>query len=353
MDSRPPRRGRFVVAFWLLFGAISGLQIQLSMLAHHHSWVLVLGYQVLVWAVWIACSHVIAALVRRVPLVPPRPLPILLHLGVALAFATLHAMFWVGVELWLRPYDFMNPVAFLPRFEEIAFVQVPLELVLYALVALAWNADALAARDRERERQAAQLEKSLAEARLHALELQLQPHFLFNTLNGIASLIRAGQQAQAIEMMGGLSDLLRYSLEHAGGTRVTLEAEAGMARRYLDIQRLRFADRLTTELDVAPEARRAQVPVLLLQPLAENAIQHGIAASSASGRVSIHARREGDELRIEVRNTGRLGVARREGVGLSTTISRLAQMYGERARFELLEEPGGVIARVAIPWSVA
>src|SRR5258705_588256 len=110
------------------------------------------------------------------------------------------------------------------------------------------------ARERERERRAAQLETSLAEARLHALSLQIQPHFLFNTLNGIASLVRAGQNAQAIGMIGGLSDLLRYALDRAAGARVALAEERAMLERYLQIQRLRLPDRLALEVQISPQA---------------------------------------------------------------------------------------------------
>ena len=360
MDSRSPdprsRAGAlrlFTVVFWILFGAISGLQIQVSMLSHHHSWALVLGYQVLVWAVWIPCSFAIFALVHRWPVFPVRPPAIAAHLLVSSAFAVAHVAFWVGVELWFRPYDFMNPVAFLPRFSDMMLVQGPLEVVLYALVALAYHAIMVTAREREREQQAAKLEQSLAEARLQAVRLQIQPHFLFNTLNAIGSLIRGGQDAEAIAMLGGLSDLLRYSLDHAGGARVPLETEAAMVERYLGIQRTRFADRLAVEIDVAPDTRRAEVPVLLLQPLVENAVQHGIATSNNGGRVTLRARRYGGILQLELFNTGRLVAGKREGIGLSTTVSRLAQMYGERSHFELREEEGGVMARVAIPWSVA
>jgi two-component system, LytTR family, sensor kinase len=323
------------------------------MLAHHHSWPLLVGYQVLVWSVWIPYSFLIGALVHRVPLAPPRLGPIVLHLGVSLALAGLHTAIWVGVELWLKPYDFMNPTAFVRRYRSVTFVQAPLEVLLYGLVALADQVGKSAARERERERRAAQLETSLAEARLHALKLQIQPHFLFNTLNGISSLVRGGQTAEAIGMIGGLSDLLRYSLEQGGGSRVTLEEEATMVGRYFDIQRLRFADRLEAELEIPTEALSAEVPVLLLQPLAENAIRHGIARSHAKGRVIVRARRLGDELIIEVFSTGRLDPGRSQGIGLSTTVSRLSQMYGDRARFELVEEDGGVRAQVTIPWSTA
>jgi len=353
MTPRIPRLPLLTVAFWCLFGAISGLQIQISMLAHHHSWPLLVGYQVLVWSVWIAYSLAIAALVKRVPLVPPRVWAVAFHLAVALAFAALHAAIWVGVELWLKPYDFMNPTSFGRRFPWVALCQAPAEVVLYGLVALADHVVRSVARERERERRAAQLETSLAEARLHAVELQVRPHFLFNTLNGISSLIRGGRTVEAIEMIGGLSDLLRYSLDRRGGARVALVEEVKIVERYLDIQRLRFVDRLEVGLEIPKETLSAQVPVLLLQPLAENAIQHGVARSQAKGRVTVRARRHGDDLLIEVFNTGRLDPGRSQGIGLSTTRSRLAQMYPDRAGFDLVEEGGGVVARVRIPWSTA
>jgi hypothetical protein len=352
MMSRTGQLRLLTALFWILFGAISGLQIQISMLAHHHSWPLLIGYQILVWSIWIAYSFAIGALVRRVPLVPTRPGPVTLHLAVALAFAMLHTTLWVGVEMWLKPYDFMNPTAFGHRFKWVTLCQVPLELLLYGLVALAYHVGDAAERERERQRRAAQLETSLAEARLHALRLQIQPHFLFNTLNGISSLVRGGQNAEAIGMIGGLSDLLRYSLDRVGGASVSLEEEATMLERYLEIQRLRFADRLTVEIDIPRDTLRAEVPVLLLQPLAENAIRHGVALSDAPGRIAVRARHDGDALRIEVFNTGRLDPAARDGIGLSTTTSRLSQTFGDRACFELTEEAGGVIARVTLPWSV-
>ena len=353
MLSRTTRIGLSVAGFWALFGAISGLQIQISMLAHHHSWLALIGYQTLVWSVWTGYTAAIIGLLRGIPLRPASPVRVALHCIVALAFATLHTALWVGAELWLKPYDFMNPTAFMPRYRKVTIGVLPLELVLYGLVVLAHYTRESAERERDRERRAAQLETSLAEARLHALRLQIQPHFLFNTLNAISSLVRCGQSAEAIGMIAGLSDLLRYSLDRADGSRVPLEDEAGMVERYFDIQRLRFADRLQVELDFPPETRRAAVPVLLLQPLAENTIQHGIASRRAPGRVTMRARRAGDELRIEIFNTGRLHGQRREGIGLRSTRSRLRQMYGDRARFELLEEDGGVMARAVIPWSEA
>jgi hypothetical protein len=342
-----------LASFWILFGIISGIQIQISMLSHHHSWPRVLAYQVLVWSLWIPASLAVAALIRRWPLVPARPGPIALHLAVASLFGILHAVLWVALVLWMKPYDFMNPTEFPRFFADVVISQMPLEWVLYAIVVLAIYARAALRAARERELRAAQLETSLAEARLHALEVQIQPHFLFNTLNAIGALVRTGKNAEAVGMIGGLSDLLRYALDRAGGARVPLDEETAMLSRYLEIQTLRFPDRLVTSIDVAPGAGRAAVPVLLLQPLAENAIRHGIAMSDAPGRVQLKAFKEGDSLRLEMFNTGRLDPGRENGIGLSTTIARLAELYGEHQRFVLRQEDGGVLASVTIPWSVA
>jgi len=339
-----------LAGFWVLFGAVSGLQIWISMLAHHHAWALVTLYQVIVWSAWIPMTLAIGALLGRVPLVPPRAGAIALHALVALAFAVAHAALWVGVELWLVPYDFMNPRAFEPRFHQVALRQAPLELVLYGLVAVVHYARAAQARDRARELHAAQLETSLAEARLHALELKLRPHFLFNALNGIGALVRAGQNAEALGMIAGLSDLLRYALDRAGGQSVALEDELAMVERYLAIQRLRFGARLVSSVEGSREAARARVPVLLLQPLVENAIAHGIAQRAAPGTVAVRAAREGDALVVEVRNTGALDALAPRGVGLSTTDDRLRGLFGDAARLTLAAVDGEVVARVTIPW---
>ncbi|HET9232758.1 MAG TPA: histidine kinase, partial [Candidatus Eisenbacteria bacterium] len=321
------------------------------MLAHHHAWSRVIGYQVLVWSVWIGFSLAIWALLRRVPLIPIRLVSAAFHLLVALEFAILHAAIWVAVELWLEPYDFMNPIQVWDRFKSVTLWQLPLEVLLYGLVGLAYHLQVSAARDRERERRASQLETSLAEARLHALKLQMQPHFLFNTLNSIGSLVRAGQPTEAVAMLGGLSELLRYSLDRSDTMEVPLAEEKAMVERYFDIQRRRFADRLEVEIDIPSEVLDAAVPVLLLQPLAENAIQHGIAMNSDPGRVSVRARRVGDELAVEITNPGTLPGTILHGIGLRATVSRLAEMYGDRGRFELHEEEGKVLAQVTLPWS--
>jgi hypothetical protein len=311
----------------------------------------VLAYQVAVWWAWIAVSWLVATVARRLPVVPPRARNLLLHLGLAVVVSTLHAVWWVSLVLLIRPYDVMNPTGFAGPFATTATFQLPLELLLYGGVVLATFAGDGYARQRERERQATQLERLLAEARLHALELQLQPHFVFNTLNSIGALVRTGESRQAVAMIAGLADLLRYALDRSGNQRVAMAEEAEMVRRYLEIQRLRFPDRLSYEVEIEPEARSAAVPVLLLQPLAENAIRHGVAPHAGPGRVRVHAFRQDGRLRIELWNSGRRLPEAPPGIGIANTRSRLRALYGDDQGFELRDADGGVVASVTLPWS--
>jgi two-component system, LytTR family, sensor kinase len=351
MISRAERRRLLIFGFWPLFGAFGGLQIQISMLSHHHSWALVISYQVLVWSLWIPFTFAIIAILRSVPLRRFELGAFLAHLTAAFGLGVVHTLFWVAVEFVLKPYDFMNPTNFRHRLLLVGYYQMPLEFMLYGIVALAHYVDESSERARERERRAAQLETSLAQARLQALELQTQPHFLFNTLNGIGSLVRAGENARALTMIGGLSDLLRYALDRAGGGLVTLAEEAKTVEKYLEIQSHRFPDRLTVATDVSPEVRDAAVPALLLQPLVENAVRHGLARSEAPGRITLGVRREGEWMIIEIFNTGQLDPNRKPGIGLTNTRARLSQLYGDRARLDLDARDGGVLAWVTLPWS--
>ena len=350
--SRLERHGWLLAAgFWTICGTVSGLQIWISMIAHHHSLPLVIAYQILVWNGWLLLTPAVQALVRRAPLAPPTARGIVTHVVAAILFGVVHAIFWTCLLIVMQPYDAMTPPPFIGALGGIMFSGMPLELLLYcgvvaAAIARQWYREA-----RDRELRAAQLERLLAEARLHALELQLQPHFLFNTLNAISSLVRASRSREAVVMIAGLSDLLRYTLDHAGQQRVSIEEETAILQRYLEIQQTRFSDRLTFQIDVAENARRAAVPTLILQPLAENAIRHGLSQSAGSGHVGVKAFREGDRLRIEMFNTGTLEDASKRGLGLRNTADRLQQLYGDAHRFELRGDRDGVVAALDIPWS--
>jgi hypothetical protein len=341
------------LSFWTATGLVCGLQIWISMITHGHALWRVLAYQVLIWNAWFVISPGIAWLARRAPLVPPTGRAVAAHVVAALVIAPLHSLWWAMLLVVMKPYDAMGTEQFADAFWWIAPSGLPQELCFYCGVLAAHYASEYYEKYRDRERVAARLELSLSEARLHALELQIQPHFLFNTLNSISALVRTARQHDAVTMIAGLSDLLRYSLDHAGEQRVALATELAITERYLQIERLRFPDRMSFEIDAAVELRRAAVPALLLQPLVENAIRHGVAPVVAPGRIAIRVRREAAQLRIEIFNTGTLAVDHRAGVGLRNTMDRLRHLYRGDHSFELRAEPGGVLASVTLPWSEA
>jgi len=212
---------------------------------------------------------------------------------------------------------------------------------------------------RERELRASQLEAQLAEARLQALKMQLEPHFLFNALHTIGQLVRTGQDALAVQVVAGLGDLLRRVLDGAGTQEVPLKQELEFLRSYLDVEQVRFRDRLKAVVDAEPDTLDARVPYLILQPLVENAIRHGIAPRPTTGRLLISARRIAGSLHLTVRDDGSGlvsgGMSRdSRGVGLVNTSERLRQLYGDAASFEVVSaEDGGTVARVVVPFRLA
>jgi two-component system LytT family sensor kinase len=344
---------RFAILFWTVFGVITGIQVWISMITHGHSVPRLISYYVVVWEAWLVATAAIVWLARRFPVVPARRFNILVHVLAACAIAIVHSFYWVGLMILIRPYDRMTAEPSQLHIAEILFYRLPLEWLLYCLVLGAAMAFEFYERYRERALQAAQLETSLAEARLHVLELQIQPHFLFNTLNAVSSLVRVKRNDEAITMMAGLSELLRYTLDHAGDQHVALEEELSVLRRYLEIQRARFPDRMSFTIEASAEAGRGSVPALLLQPLAENAVRHGIALSASPGVVNVRAFHNNGQLRIEMFNSGALGARSDSGIGVRNTEARLRHLYGDEGRFDLGNTNGGVMASVTIPWSEA
>jgi two-component system LytT family sensor kinase len=226
----------------------------------------------------------------------------------------------------------------------------------YFVVVMVQHALAYATRLRDRDVQAAQLETQLARAQLDALKMQIQPHFLFNTLHAVSELVHEDPDG-ADRMITRLGDLLRLTVDDAA-QEVPLRRELHFLQAYLEIERTRFQDRLTVEMAVDPDTLDAMVPNLVLQPLVENAIRHGTAPHAAHGVVHVRARRDGATLRLEVRDNG--GGLRprqpggREGVGLRNTRARLRQLYGEAGTLELANgDAGGVRAAVSLPFRAA
>ena len=207
------------------------------------------------------------------------------------------------------------------------------------------------------ELHAAELKTQLVRAQLSALNMQLQPHFLFNTLNAVMVLVRQRKAREAEEMLGRLSDLLRCVLEGGGAQEVPLRRELDYLRQYFSIEQVRFQDRLRVEIRADPSVLDTPVPYMGLQPMVENAVRHGIGRSSSAGAIRISASRLGDFVKIHVQDDGpgfSAGGARQDGIGLTNTRERLRQLYGEAASLTLENaEPRGAVATMTLPYRVA
>jgi LytS/YehU family sensor histidine kinase len=206
---------------------------------------------------------------------------------------------------------------------------------------------------------ASKLDAQLSNARLQALKMQLHPHFLFNTLNSISALVLKNENRDAVKMINRLSELLRLTLENMETQIMTLEDEIEFTRRYLEIERIRFHDRLAVEWDIDPQALKAQVPNLILQPLVENAMRHGVDSNSGTSRIQIAAHLQNSQILMEVRDDGKDskkidGQNAAAGLGLKNTRERLSEFYGEDCSFSLSRGAGDLtIAQIVIPFSPA
>jgi LytS/YehU family sensor histidine kinase len=202
-------------------------------------------------------------------------------------------------------------------------------------------------------RRAVRAEALAQSARLQALQSQLEPHFLFNTLNGISALVLEGRTEAATTMIALLSDFLRLALQTSERPQITVGEEMSFVRHYLDIQKIRFGDRLSFQIDVAAEANEALVPTLLLQPLVENAVRHGILVRANGGAVQISVGVQAGLLQLRVEDDGP-GLKRANpastGLGLSNTATRLSELYGTQASFTVGSgSSGGVAADISLP----
>lgn len=243
-------------------------------------------------------------------------------------------------------WDLFQSLFFFNVVDDITGTYVPIVLIAHVV--------SYYQRFRQRELRTSQLQTQLAKAHLQALKSQLQPHFLFNTMHSISALMLTDVWA-ADRMMSRLSDLLRMSLESEGTQVTTLSRELESVNCYLDIEKIRFEERLNVVLDIAPETLDAQVPYLLLQPLVDNAVKHGISKRCALGEIQITVRRIAGELQMQISDNGpgfgQPGSFRLDGLGLRITRERLESLYGEYQSMELLSPPeGGSTVRVCIPF---
>ena len=317
-----------------------------------------LGMGMPYWYLWALFVPVVAAAARRIPLSRESWLAGgALHLGIAVLVTLVHAVLEIGVQhaFGIRHSTFgIFTMITLSR----AFWQLPYDLLAYTAILGAVIAAESSRRFREGQLAAAALGAELAESRFQVLRTQLNPHFLFNAMNSIAMLVRRQDNAQAVTTIAGLSDLLRYVLEEHPEQEVPLREELAFLDRYLAVEQVRFPDRLQVTIDADESLLDAFVPNLLLQPLVENAIKHGISRRVAAGRLAITAERRNGDLTLRVADDGPgPGIAPglpTGGVGLRNVRARLEHLYGSGQRLELAAGPGGgAVATVTLPFHLA
>jgi len=286
------------------------------------------------------------------------PRQLALHFTAALSYSVAHTLIMMGVRVLLMMGEPRSPN--FPGWRNYTLLSylTQLDWLLMTYLFLIGLAYALSYR-RESETRAlntAQLEMRLVEAQLQALQRQLHPHFLFNTLNTISGLIRTDPDGADV-MIDRLGDLLRMTLHKSGIQEVALKEELDVLQKYVEIEQTRFGNRLNVEMHVQPETLDAQVPSLVLQPLVENAIRHGIAPNARPGWIAVHAERESGELVLQVLDSGdglppdRL-MALNRGVGLDNTRARLAHLYRERFEFTFSNLERGFCVTIRIPFDV-
>ncbi len=363
-DISPSRwRGRAArFGLWTLLGVFFGLKLYFDSAPFGGNLRLTkaLWWHLMEWYAWAVCSPAIFWICRSFQHWS-RPRYLFVHFGGALVLSTVQvAICSVGalVESWVKGWPMTSvgePFSWLTVFQYSLINHLLFNLFTYAIIVGAWHLADYQQKFRERELRAAELEASLNRAQLQALRAQLQPHFLFNTLNTIAELVHRSP-AKAENMVVGLGELLRLTLRHAAEQEVSLAQELEFLRAYLEIEQVRLGDRLAVRYEVAADTLPARVPNLILQPLVENAIRHGIAPRKARGEVCLSARRENGTLHLEVRDNGPglIGVsdAGGNGIGLTNTRARLQRLYGQNQRLELVNDHGLVVS-LALPFTDA
>jgi len=360
-SSRVPLRTElfWITLLWLGFALLQSMQNVITMRSEgmRHNWYLVFAVSLSDWIPWAISSPFILALARRIPF--PRKSAWATHISLCLFIDLAFAAWTSTLYLRLNPYN--ENVASM-RFSHMLFARsvdyMLFSTILYGIVLAIDNALESRRRLAVQQTETARLNEQLSLSQLDSLRRQIEPHFLFNTLNSVSGLVREGRNDDAVNMIAGLSDLLRRSLDDAPHQQVPLFEEMEFAQKYIDIQKMRFADRLRVSMDIPAELYPAQVPSLILQPMVENAIKHGIAHRAQGGAIHIAASRSNGTLTLRVANDGPSlhpnWDTTRGGIGIANVRTRLSSLYGSDSTLTLTNQPtGGVEVALSLPFIVA
>lgn len=350
---------KFIVAGWTVYAVYMAIASHVisARLGRPVSWPTAIVNDFSYSALWLALTPLVLWLARRYRFEKGHMVSaFLVHLVASVLLSFIHkGMHWFLVALY-HDVALQEPFSWDPLYRNmLSFYDYGLQL--YWIVLAVNYAAEYYSRYRSKELLSSRLETQLAQAQLQSLKMQLRPHFLFNALHTIAGLVRNDEKQNAVRMIAGLSDLLRATLDTSDDQEVTLRQELDIVKKYLAIEQVRFADCLSTAFEVDPSTLDALVPNLVLQPLVENAVRHGItpATMTTGCRITISSARVDGMLQVEVCDNG-AGFSedvggKKEGIGLSNTRERLQKLYGEGQHFQLSPAAGGgVSAKLIIPW---
>ena len=332
-------------------------QTYLSMLGHGHSFPRLFAWQFCSWLVWAGLAPFVLARGRRLACAPSgrRTRRCACVCAIGAATIVLHILATAQFTYWLQPYVPVQTYEFGDAVVNQSRALLVADVFAFTVLILVGYAGAVYEHARTLEVRESRLEADLARAQLDALRREIEPHFLFNTLNAIAALIRSRANDRALAMLLGLGDLMRESMDTSREHTTTLGAELGFAKRFIDLQRVRFMDRLTVHYDVPSECEPCPVPSFLLQPLVENAFRHGIAKRPGQCRLEVSAALDAQRLHIWIRNDGAdlpdgFRLRERAGVGLRNTLARMQRLHADAATLDV--EPGingGAVVHIILP----
>jgi two-component system LytT family sensor kinase len=349
----------WIAAIWSVFGLFDATQTVFMMHAEgmHHAWTKLFLTSFFAWLPWALATPLVLSMGRRYSREQWRRFSVWgRHFAVCIAIGIIYTTWTAAMEVWLNPWaKAPGPEPFLPLWLHKFFDGLFFYVILYGILLLVGYI--LDSRERlaVQQTETARLSEQLMKAQLSALRRQIEPHFLFNTLNAIAGLVREKRNDSAVTMIVGLSDFMRRVLEDSNRQQVPLGEELEFTQKYLDIQKVRFVERLECSVNVPGELLLAQVPTLILQPIVENAIKHGIAKRARGGAIRIAAARTNGMLTLSVYNDGPgLPVSwekERLGIGISNMRTRLQSLYGDAFDLNMRNQsPDGVEVSVTLPF---
>jgi two-component system LytT family sensor kinase len=342
-------RWRTIAAIWLASGLFDASSTVLFMQAvGQHAWLAIFGTEFVSWLPWVLATPFIIGLARRRPATRGKVVSaVALHVASFVVVSLIAVVWFAALQTVFNPFGYAKNPTFIEAWSTSLPYQLLPYLIVYALIlAGTYIADAHEQRSR--------LNEELSKAQLAALRQQIEPHFMFNTLNSIAGLVREQRNDAAVSMIVGLSEFLRRATQDSHRAQVTLAEEVEYLQRYIDIQKVRFGERLQVSVAIPREILHAQVPSLLLQPLVENAIKYGVGRRVAGGAVRVTGTCENGIVRLSVSNDGPTVAtdepAAQTGVGLNNLRTRLRILHGEESELQLrLAQTGEAEVVVTLP----